>query len=230
MASPDELAAAEGFQSFMTAETGFAQAPKRKSLAKVKSRLKDVNALKFMLHDVDYYLRHGTRNTAPPSFDPGKPLFEMHRGEMLHLQRWAGREDKFRKEKAEKLARVKKRRERDAASVASQRSNSSNPYSDNASISSVDSKSQASWHKSPKGPGRTLVGDDGGDLGTRSTRGSVKGRQRSSAGQDDSTARSGSQALRSGMSPSVLTYEPLQRCPNTNCFCRKFWGDDDEEF
>ena len=191
MASPDELAAAEGFQSFMTAETGFAQAPKRKSLAKVKSRLKDVNALKFMLHDVDYYLRHGTRNTAPPSFDPGKPLFEMHRGEMLHLQRWAGREDKFRKEKAEKLARVKKRRERDAASVASQRSNSSNPYSDNASISSVDSKSQASWHKSPKGPGRTLVGDDGGDLGTRSTRGSVKGRQRSSAGQDDSTARSG---------------------------------------
>ena len=110
------------------------------------------------------------------------------------------------------------------------RSNSSNPYSDNASISSVDSKSQASWHKSPKGPGRTLVGDDGGDLGTRSTRGSVKGRQRSSAGQDDSTARSGSQALRSGMSPSVLTYEPLQRCPNTNCFCRKFWGDDDDEF
>ena len=166
MASADELAAAATFDAFANKETEFShtQKGKKKSLAGVKVRMKDVNNVKIALEDMRYYLYHGERNPGPPAIDPSRPLVEMKRGEMIHILRWAGRDDKIRKEKLEKVARKKAKNDKLQAELeaAATKSMASSLYSDNASVSSVDSKSVksgVSFGKSPKGPGRSLLGD-----------------------------------------------------------------------
>lgn len=229
-------------------DTSFAKTNGKKALAGVVSRTKDVAAVKKSIEDVRYFLLHGKRNPGPFAFDPSKPLVEMRRGEMIHLKRWAGREKEL---KARRLAKDEARKIKRAETAVDARTAVSNPYSDSASVSSIGSQSEASTggtsvrkRNANRKAAKALFGDNdtasasGSSYATKgSTKGSTKRSGRTSKGRGDSvtsaTLRSGSQVLRSLDDVSAVTTTGADRCPNQECFCNVFWGnerDDNDTF